>query len=167
MSTNANNLFGTVADGRLMYPHMQGLCSLLFWPQILSDTRIGSSGEAAFMTGLERNSDIVFAASYAPLLMVGLMICYNQSDTNIITIERCQLSVDAQPDCIRVSHSKRMRCVSDPRLFSASQVYPSTSYYTQQVVISDVQVNLCHSYIGCSSSVSTEEQSISQAPCPL
>lgn len=30
--------------------------------------RIGSAGEAAFMTGLERNSDIVFAASYAPLL---------------------------------------------------------------------------------------------------
>ena len=30
----------------------------------------GSAGEAAFMTGLERNSDIVFAASYAPLLQV-------------------------------------------------------------------------------------------------
>ena len=30
----------------------------------------GSVGEAAFMTGLERNSDIVFAASYAPLLQV-------------------------------------------------------------------------------------------------
>ncbi|KAF8198625.1 alpha-L-arabinofuranosidase [Pholiota molesta] len=27
-----------------------------------------AAGEAAFMTGLERNSDIVFAASYAPLL---------------------------------------------------------------------------------------------------
>ena len=30
----------------------------------------GSAGEAAFVTGLERNSDIVFAASYAPLLQV-------------------------------------------------------------------------------------------------
>lgn len=30
----------------------------------------GSAAEAAFMTGLERNSDIVFAASYAPLLGV-------------------------------------------------------------------------------------------------
>ena len=29
-----------------------------------------SAAEAAFMTGLERNSDIVFAASYAPLLQV-------------------------------------------------------------------------------------------------
>jgi len=29
---------------------------------------LASTGEAAFMTGLERNSDIVFAASYAPLL---------------------------------------------------------------------------------------------------
>ncbi|KAG1833621.1 hypothetical protein F4604DRAFT_2017812 [Suillus subluteus] len=40
------------ANGRLVYPDMQG-----------------SSAEAAFMTGLERNSDIVLAASYAPLLM--------------------------------------------------------------------------------------------------
>ncbi|KAF8159380.1 alfa-L-arabinofuranosidase precursor [Crassisporium funariophilum] len=51
ISTNANNLFGTVASGRLTFPTMQG-----------------AAGEAAFMTGLERNSDIVFAASYAPLL---------------------------------------------------------------------------------------------------
>lgn len=68
MSTNTSDIFGTVGDGRLMYPDMQGACSLLV--QIISDTRIGSSGEAAFMTGLERNSDIVFAASYAPLFMV-------------------------------------------------------------------------------------------------
>ncbi|THH19616.1 hypothetical protein EW146_g1588 [Bondarzewia mesenterica] len=33
-----------------------------------SNDIFGSTGEAAFMTGLERNSDIVFAASYAPLL---------------------------------------------------------------------------------------------------
>ncbi|EKM56923.1 glycoside hydrolase family 51 protein [Phanerochaete carnosa HHB-10118-sp] len=51
ISTNANDLFGTPSDGRLTFPTMQS-----------------SSGEAAFMTGLERNSDIVFAASYAPLL---------------------------------------------------------------------------------------------------
>ncbi|THG96501.1 hypothetical protein EW026_g5341 [Hermanssonia centrifuga] len=51
ISTNANDIFGTSADGRLLFPTMQS-----------------SSGEAAFMTGLERNSDIVFAASYAPLL---------------------------------------------------------------------------------------------------
>lgn len=51
ISTNANDLFGTVSDGRLTYPTMQS-----------------AAGEAAFMTGLERNSDIVFAASYAPLL---------------------------------------------------------------------------------------------------
>jgi hypothetical protein len=30
----------------------------------------GAAGEAAFMTGFERNADIVFAASYAPLLGV-------------------------------------------------------------------------------------------------
>ncbi|THH32552.1 hypothetical protein EUX98_g1638 [Antrodiella citrinella] len=51
ISTNANNLFGTPDQGRLLFPTMQS-----------------STGEAAFMTGLERNSDIVFAASYAPLL---------------------------------------------------------------------------------------------------
>jgi len=51
ISTNASDIFGTTADGRLTYPTMQS-----------------SSGEAAFMTGLERNSDIVFSASYAPLL---------------------------------------------------------------------------------------------------
>lgn len=49
ISTNPN-LFGT-SQGRLIYPTMQS-----------------AAGEAAFMTGLERNSDIVFAASYAPLL---------------------------------------------------------------------------------------------------
>ncbi|KAH9852567.1 glycoside hydrolase family 51 protein [Lenzites betulinus] len=51
ISTNPNDLFGTVADGRLAFPTVQS-----------------ASGEAAFMTGLERNSDIVFAAAYAPLL---------------------------------------------------------------------------------------------------
>ncbi|KAL0958307.1 hypothetical protein HGRIS_000452 [Hohenbuehelia grisea] len=51
ISTNPNDIFGSPADGRLVFPTMQS-----------------SSGEAAFMTGLERNSDIVFAASYAPLL---------------------------------------------------------------------------------------------------
>jgi len=51
ISTNASDIFGTPADGRLNFPTMQS-----------------SSGEAAFMTGLERNADIVFAASYAPVL---------------------------------------------------------------------------------------------------
>ena len=59
ISTNANDLFGTTSDGRLAFPTMQS-----------------SSGEAAFMTGLERNSDIVFAASYAPLLQVSHGKCY-------------------------------------------------------------------------------------------
>lgn len=51
ISTNPNDIFGSPSDGRLTFPTMQS-----------------STGEAAFMTGLERNSDIVFAASYAPLL---------------------------------------------------------------------------------------------------
>ncbi|KAF4596257.1 hypothetical protein EYR38_007634 [Pleurotus pulmonarius] len=51
ISTNPNDIFGTPADGRLPFPTMQG-----------------SAGEAAYMIGMERNSDIVFAAAYAPLL---------------------------------------------------------------------------------------------------
>ncbi|KAL5498500.1 hypothetical protein ACEPAH_1853 [Sanghuangporus vaninii] len=51
ISSNSNDIFGTPADGRFTFPVMSG-----------------SAGEAAFMAGLERNSDIVFAASYAPLL---------------------------------------------------------------------------------------------------
>lgn len=43
ISTNANDIFGTPANGRLTFPTMQS-----------------AAGEAAFMTGLERNSDIVF-----------------------------------------------------------------------------------------------------------
>jgi alpha-N-arabinofuranosidase len=51
ISTNSSNIFGSPSQGRLTFPSMQS-----------------AAGEAAFMTGLERNSDIVFAASYAPLL---------------------------------------------------------------------------------------------------
>ncbi|CCM00811.1 uncharacterized protein FIBRA_02853 [Fibroporia radiculosa] len=52
-STNESDLYGSSEYGRLLYPTMQS-----------------STAEAAFMTGLERNSDIVFAASYAPLLQL-------------------------------------------------------------------------------------------------
>ncbi|KAI0030352.1 glycoside hydrolase [Vararia minispora EC-137] len=51
ISVNPSDLFGTPANGRFTFPTMNG-----------------SVGEAAFMMGLERNADIVFAASYAPLL---------------------------------------------------------------------------------------------------
>ncbi|KIJ61497.1 glycoside hydrolase family 51 protein [Hydnomerulius pinastri MD-312] len=82
ISTNETNLYGTIAEGHLMYPTMEG-----------------SAGEAAFMTGLERNSDIVFAASYAPLLM---NVGNYQWTPNLVA-------------------------------FDASEVYPSTSYYVQQL----------------------------------
>jgi alpha-N-arabinofuranosidase len=51
ISTNKSDIFGTIENGRLAFPTIQS-----------------ATGEAAFMIGLERNSDIVFAASYAPLL---------------------------------------------------------------------------------------------------
>ncbi|KAF8209467.1 glycoside hydrolase family 51 protein [Mycena galopus ATCC 62051] len=50
-SINASSLFGTPEEGRFLFP-----------------TLAGSVAEAAFMTGFERNADIVFAAAYAPLL---------------------------------------------------------------------------------------------------
>lgn len=75
ISTNANDLFGSVADGRLAFPTVQSTSG---FPYVIGATltaaSLGAAGEAAFMTGLERNSDIVFAASYAPLLQVRYLI---------------------------------------------------------------------------------------------
>jgi alpha-L-arabinofuranosidase len=45
-STNNSDLLGTIENGRLEYPTLQGAVA-----------------EAAFMTGMERNSDVVFAAA--------------------------------------------------------------------------------------------------------
>ncbi|PPQ73463.1 hypothetical protein CVT24_007554 [Panaeolus cyanescens] len=48
-STNSDNVLGDLPSGRLAYPTLQG-----------------AAAEAAFMTGMERNSDVVFASAYAP-----------------------------------------------------------------------------------------------------
>lgn len=94
ISTNANDLFGSVADGRLAFPTVQSTCG---FPHaigtILIAASLGASGEAAFMTGLERNSDIVFAASYAPLLQV----------RHLVTTSR--RSADPRPSAARQLHS--------------------------------------------------------------
>ncbi|CUA67371.1 putative alpha-L-arabinofuranosidase A [Rhizoctonia solani] len=50
-STSSSCIFGAPSCGRLEYPTLQGAVA-----------------EAAYMTGLERNSDVVFAAAYAPTL---------------------------------------------------------------------------------------------------
>ncbi|KAG9096782.1 hypothetical protein FRC06_008329 [Ceratobasidium sp. 370] len=50
-STNPDCIYGAISCGRLAYPTLQGAVA-----------------EAAFMTGLERNSDVVFASAYAPTL---------------------------------------------------------------------------------------------------
>ncbi|PBK76468.1 glycoside hydrolase [Armillaria solidipes] len=50
-STNSTDFLGTIPDGRLPYPSLRGAVA-----------------EAAFMTGLERNCDVVFASAYAPSL---------------------------------------------------------------------------------------------------
>ncbi|CAE6512703.1 unnamed protein product [Rhizoctonia solani] len=50
-STNSSCIFGSPSCGRLEYPTLQGAVA-----------------EAAYLTGLERNSDVVFASAYAPTL---------------------------------------------------------------------------------------------------
>jgi len=60
-----------------------------------------SVAEAAYMTGFERNSDIVFASSYAPLLM-NVNYTTGGPTTQLIA-------------------------------FNAANIYPSTSYYVQQL----------------------------------
>ncbi|KAG9073491.1 hypothetical protein FS749_015109, partial [Ceratobasidium sp. UAMH 11750] len=50
-STNASCVFGPPSCGRLVYPTLQGAVA-----------------EAAFLTGLERNSDVVFTSAYAPTM---------------------------------------------------------------------------------------------------
>lgn len=47
-------------------------------PRITPSFFVGAIDEAAFMTGLERNSDIVIGASYAPLLNVSCLLEYMQ-----------------------------------------------------------------------------------------
>jgi hypothetical protein len=47
-STNDTDALGTPETGRLLYPTIQG-----------------ATAEAAFMTGMERNSDVVFASACA------------------------------------------------------------------------------------------------------
>ncbi|KAJ3478864.1 hypothetical protein NLI96_g9462 [Meripilus lineatus] len=99
ISTNPNDIFGSPADGRLLWPTMQS-----------------AAGEAAFMTGLERNSDIVFAASYAPLLQVGVESLYHSP--------------------LRINDSKHVNSTQwtpDLISFDAGKVYRSTSFYVQKL----------------------------------
>ncbi|KAM5533877.1 hypothetical protein V8D89_012417 [Ganoderma adspersum] len=93
ISTNPNDLFGSPSDGRLL------------WPTVAS-----SAGEAAFMTGLERNSDIVFAASYAPLLQ------------HVNSTQWCVSHFMANPAYL----VNLLRC-------SAGSVIKSTSFYAQKL----------------------------------
>ncbi|PIL37709.1 hypothetical protein GSI_01403 [Ganoderma sinense ZZ0214-1] len=81
------------------------------WPTVA-----GSSGEAAFMTGLERNSDIVFAASYAPLLQRPDLISFEY----------------APPFARNLEH------LADLWRSSAGSVIKSTSYYVQKLFATNV-----------------------------
>ncbi|KAI0037105.1 arabinofuranosidase [Vararia minispora EC-137] len=67
ISTNPNDIFGAPSSGRLVYPTVQSAVS-----------------EAAFMMGFERNADVVFAASYAPLLA---HVTQNQWTPNLLSFD--------------------------------------------------------------------------------
>lgn len=54
----------------IVFPQNPGTIDVLLNPLI------GSIAEAAYMAGFDRNSDIVFAASYAPLLNVSNELDY-------------------------------------------------------------------------------------------
>jgi alpha-N-arabinofuranosidase len=75
---NSSDIYGLPQNGRLIFPTVEGTSDptsfLSMLTSVLTRGCIGAVGEAAFMTGLERNSDIVFAASYAPLLNVSALI---------------------------------------------------------------------------------------------
>jgi len=53
----------STSAGRLIFPTVEGR-SLNCDSSNLALTSAGAAGEAAFMTGLERNSDIVYALLY-------------------------------------------------------------------------------------------------------
>lgn len=59
ISTNAGDIFGSPSDGRLTFPTVQSMSSTRDQKRVTHRFAIGAVGEAAFMTGLERNSDIV------------------------------------------------------------------------------------------------------------
>jgi alpha-N-arabinofuranosidase len=99
-SLNDTNALGTPSDGRLVYPTIQG-----------------ASVEAAFMTGMERNSDVVFASAYvsrhSPLSPVSPLIKIAQAPT-LAHVD----STDWTPNLLT---------------FDALDIVRSASYYTQKM----------------------------------
>jgi alpha-N-arabinofuranosidase len=99
-SLNDTNALGTPSDGRLVYPTIQG-----------------ASVEAAFMTGMERNSDVVFASAYvsrhSPPSPVSPLIRIAQAPT-LANVN----SVDWTPNLLT---------------FDALDIVRSASYYTQKM----------------------------------
>ncbi|KAJ7716262.1 alpha-L-arabinofuranosidase C-terminus-domain-containing protein [Mycena maculata] len=97
ISLNSSDIFGTPADRRLTFPTMQS-----------------SSGEAAFMTGLERNADI------GTHVTVGSIFAPSKYLNDYPNLFLRQNVVNSQWTPNLVS-------------FDAANVYPSTSYYAQKL----------------------------------
>ena len=81
-------------------------------------TLAGSVAEAAFMTGMERNSDVVFASACEP-------VC---SPYNFFSGTDYRLA-----DAPSLQHIRNYQWTPDIITFDAGGIVKSTSYYVQQV----------------------------------
>ncbi|EGG09072.1 family 51 glycoside hydrolase [Melampsora larici-populina 98AG31] len=84
-------------------------------------TQEGAVGEAAYMTGFERNSDIVEGIAYAPSYINVQVPEASQWHPNLLGFELGDLF-----DCTMLTNVHLC-------LVSALRVYPTTSYYVQQM----------------------------------
>jgi alpha-N-arabinofuranosidase len=125
-STNSSDIYGLPQNGRLIWPTVQS-----------------AVGEAVFMTGFERNADIVFAASYAPLLQVSDRSYHGRWWTriNALSFEWFSTSiVRSGYVAYLLESSTTLHVFNTPHIqtpdlisFDASRVYRSTSYYVQKL----------------------------------
>ncbi|KAK0440615.1 glycoside hydrolase family 51 protein [Armillaria borealis] len=94
--------YATTKNDQGVYSSITRVNSFSFGLRIHLSIFYAATADAVFMTGFERNADIVFAASYAPLLQV---------------------------------NASHLRIIPHPNLvvFDAGAVYPSVSYYVQQL----------------------------------
>ncbi|KAF7330131.1 hypothetical protein MSAN_02462900 [Mycena sanguinolenta] len=101
-STNDTNALGDIPSGRLAYPTLQG-----------------AAAEAAFMTGMERNSDVVFASA-----------CERAQVKNLCTTI---YNLFPPNSCRSFQHIKNYQWTPDIVTYDASRLVKSTSYYVQQM----------------------------------
>jgi alpha-L-arabinofuranosidase len=100
-STNDSNALPDIPGGRLQYP-----------------TLAGATAEAAFMTGMERNSDVVFASACEYGSSASLGFYANSSNVT---------------DAPSFQHIDSYAWTPDIITYDAGKMVKSTSYYVQEV----------------------------------